>query len=73
MLYVVYEQKKPIKTGFKDKRGVDIYEANLEEIGTVKVPDGKCPIQYARETYGVSNLLVEWLYGYDEEGNRRKS
>ena len=71
MEYEVYEQREPIKTKVKDKLGRFIIEADLVYIKNLKVPVGKCPIDYARDKLGIKFPLVSAANGYTEEGKVR--
>ena len=72
MKYIVYEQRAPIDSKRKDKRGYPIIEANIVEIGTIDVPVNRCPIDCAREQCGIKFPLVSAINGYTEDGEVRQ-
>lgn len=68
MEYVVYSQGTPVKSERKGRDNRNEFEANIVEIGKIDVPNGKCPIDHARDTLGIKFPLVSAVNGYDEEG-----
>lgn len=71
MKYVVYEHREPIKSERKGKDNRNVYEANIVERGVLDVPQGKCPIDHARDKYGIDHPLVRAVNGYTEKGKVR--
>ena len=57
MEYAIYKQNMPTNTesGFK---------ASIVLVATVNVPEGKCPIDYAREEFGIDRPMVTAVNGY---------
>ena len=68
MEYVVYSQGTPVKSERKGHDNRNVFEANIVEIGKIDVPPGKCPIERARERFGIGFPLVSAVNGYTEEG-----
>lgn len=71
MEYIVYSQGTPVKSERKGRDNRNEFEANIVEIGRIDVPPGKCPIERARERFGIGFPLVSAVSGYTEEGKVR--
>lgn len=71
MEYVVYSQGTPVKSERKGRDNRNEFEANIVEIGKIDVPPGKCPIERARERFGIGFPMVSAVNGYTEEGKVR--
>ena len=71
MEYIVYSQGAPVKSERKGRDNRNEFEANIVEIGKIDVAPGKCPIERARERFGIGFPLVRAVNGYTEEGKVR--
>ncbi len=71
MLYNVYEQLAPVKSERKGRDNRNEFEANIRFVDQIDVLPGKCPIERARERFGIGFPMVSAVNGYTEEGKVR--